>query len=117
MGHRKDDIGIAVVDASGTEWTARNILVIAACFALLALACVLPGLDRAPSAANTSSVRVQQGDTLWDIAEVYRCEGMSTAEAVSLIKSLNGIDGASISPGQRLTVPAPETDGQYAYLR
>jgi nucleoid-associated protein YgaU len=54
--------------------------------------------------ASGSSVVVQQGDTLWSIARsVARDEDVRAV--VDAIQSLNGMDGAALSPGQVLRLP------------
>jgi nucleoid-associated protein YgaU len=56
--------------------------------------------------AHTTSVRVEQGDTLWSLAKQHRAEGMTTAETVELLAQLNRIDGATIRVGDVIDVPA-----------
>ena len=63
-------------------------------------------LDLAPEAANTFEYIVEEGDTLYDIAERYD----STVEA---IMNLNQLDSTSfIHPGDVLLVPISEDEGE-----
>ena len=59
----------------------------------------------AVSAETTQTYVVAPGDTLWDIAgRVAGDEDVRTV--VARIRQINGLEGATIHPGQRLTVPA-----------
>ena len=52
------------------------------------------------------TVVVQRGDSLWEIAE--RVEpGSDPRSVVAAIARANGVDAASLVPGQRLVLPAP----------
>lgn len=77
--------------------------------ALLALggAQVVPVTDlvRGSAAAASETVTVAPGDTLWDIAS-RRYPGTDVRRKVVEIQRLNGLEGATIRPGQRLKVPA-----------
>jgi nucleoid-associated protein YgaU len=53
--------------------------------------------------AHPTQYRVRAGDTLWSIA-VSRLDG-DPREGVWRIQRANGLDGAAISPGQRLLIP------------
>ncbi|MBM6775284.1 LysM peptidoglycan-binding domain-containing protein [Olsenella profusa] len=77
----------------------------------LALASVVSDALRAQggaaslSALPTETVVVQEGDSLWGIAEGRIPQGVSTAELVSWIQERNGLTGGLVTPGQRLQVP------------
>lgn len=52
-----------------------------------------------------TSIRIQPGDTMWQIAEEYApCCGMSADEYVEELKSMNGIKEEVIHRGRYLTV-------------
>ena len=55
---------------------------------------------------DTTSIRVEQGDTLWSLAERHQVDGMTTAQTVELLAQLNQIDDATIRVGDVLDVPA-----------
>lgn len=67
--------------------------------------------------AETSTITVRAGDTLWDIAERHGVSGRSTAETVRFIMSENGLTDASIEVGQSLAVPGESLQGSFAYNR
>ena len=48
---------------------------------------------------------VSYGDTLWDIAELYKSEDMSIQEAVFEIRTLNNITSKDLVPGMILEIP------------
>lgn len=58
------------------------------------------------SAAPSCEVSVMSGDTLWGIAEEHGVEGASTSDVVRWIQEANDLEGASLSVGQSLVVPA-----------
>lgn len=54
-------------------------------------------------------ISVEQGDTLWSIAESHPIEGLTTRQCVQWIAASNGIEGSVIVPGQAIAVPAART--------
>lgn len=63
----------------------------------------------APGApAATTSVVVGSDDTLWSLAVRSRPHA-DPRDTVRLIERLNGLSSASVRPGQRLTVPNPDS--------
>ncbi|WP_071459534.1 cell division suppressor protein YneA [Bacillus massilinigeriensis] len=63
------------------------------------------------------TVTVEEGETLWNIAQQYS-EGhnLTTGDFVKLIETENGIAGGIIRAGDKLVVPVQleETEGQMA---
>lgn len=87
-----------------------RVRVVAEVTALLLIAMLLvaiPILSRSGDSpvATTSEVKLEQGDTLWSVAESHPIEGFTTAEAVELIASMNGIKTATIAAGSTIEVP------------
>ena len=89
-------------------------------FAVLAIACILVfvaafNISSAISAptykmiedVKLQSIRAKQGQSLWEIAETYDVEGVSTADMVSAIRDWNGLDSSLLQPGQTLLVADP----------
>ena len=57
-----------------------------------------------------SSIQIQPGDTLWDIAEeTMTSEYDSTAEYVEVLKEMNGLTSDHIEAGNYLTVAYNDT--------
>ena len=55
--------------------------------------------------ANYIEVKVQSGDTLWNIARIYGSSNKDIRETVYEICQINGVEAGSIYPGQVLKVP------------
>jgi nucleoid-associated protein YgaU len=55
--------------------------------------------------APTTSHVVAAGDTLWALAADLTEPGADVRRVVAEIEQLNGLDGATIYPGQVLTLP------------
>lgn len=53
----------------------------------------------------TKTVRVQEGDTIWNLAQGCRVDGVSTSDIVSWLYEHNGLTTACLTPGQPLSVP------------
>jgi nucleoid-associated protein YgaU len=59
----------------------------------------------APTAVSTTTVVVEPGQSLWEVAEAA-APGRDTASVVAAIADANGITSAAeVRPGQRLVVP------------
>lgn len=50
-------------------------------------------------------IEVDEGDSLWQIAECNAVQGLSTAETVELIRQWNDLDSGMLVPGMELSVP------------
>ncbi|MEJ6950552.1 cell division suppressor protein YneA [Natronospora cellulosivora (SeqCode)] len=51
-------------------------------------------------------VTVQEGDTLWSIANNYNTNNQDTRRIISQIKSFNNLDGVILQPGQIIKIPS-----------
>lgn len=52
-----------------------------------------------------TSIRIEPGDTLWEIAERYLCEESGSRETyIQELRQINGLSGSQIRAGQYLTV-------------
>lgn len=66
------------------------------------------GLNDASSLSEEPSylsVKVQSGDTLWNIASEYGPKDIDRRKVIYEICRLNDIDAGSIQPGQSLLIP------------
>lgn len=82
--------------------TERAILIVLAGILVL---CALASRHPTPTAAPTTHVRVEQGDTLWAIASRNAPDGLSTAQTADLIAELNGLSSPLLVAGRELDVP------------
>lgn len=61
--------------------------------------------SQALSDLQESEMVVQDGDSLWSIAESLELSDASVPDVVSWIKARNGLDGSMLVAGQMLVVP------------
>jgi len=71
---------------------------------LLVLGALTAGPDTEVS-VDTTRIRTEAGDTLWGIARSHPVQGLTTAQNVELIVSLNGLDSPHVTTGGLLAVP------------
>ncbi|MDO4848190.1 MAG: LysM peptidoglycan-binding domain-containing protein [Coriobacteriia bacterium] len=98
----------------GSARCGYSFTVLASALLLIVLAAVLAsrglGARKAVAAqlgaVPTATVRVLEGESLWDIAEEHGVDGVSTKDVVSWIKDRNGLSVSNLSAGQSLLVPA-----------
>jgi len=85
---------------------------------ILIAALLLVGLfasrQRAEYSGATQSLQIEAGDTLWSIAETHPVEGLTTAQVVDTIASVNHLDGDVVAPGQTIEVPSLELNDRLA---
>ena len=91
-----------------THYTPSRVLVLLAALAigfllLLATAGEATGSSEAPPEPTTYVV--QQGDTLWAVAQGAYDDDVDIRRAVHEIKRLNDLDGSMLFPGQALLLP------------
>ena len=67
---------------------------------------LLASAVQAGGPAPTIEYRVDTGDTLWEVAARVTEPGQDVRATIYEIRSLNGLDGSLIRPGQVLIVPA-----------
>lgn len=67
-----------------------------------------PSRSKAASMENSykyyTSIEIQKGDTLWDIAQEYAADFASISDYVEELKELNGLGDDRIHAGQFLTI-------------
>ncbi|MQA93702.1 MAG: LysM peptidoglycan-binding domain-containing protein [Streptosporangiales bacterium] len=110
LGRPAEDVrpGPEVREGGAVHLTRRGRLVVVGLIAAVLLGAFWVG-TRAVSAASTAagaeSTYVQNGDTLWAVAERTRPE-VDPRVTVARIRDLNGLEGTLVQPGQRLVLPA-----------
>ncbi|MGE5474625.1 MAG: LysM peptidoglycan-binding domain-containing protein [Ignavibacteriales bacterium] len=57
---------------------------------------------------KTQCVIVQDGDSLWSIAQKHKVKYDDTRDFVERIKEINKLDGSQLTKGQELMVPVAE---------
>lgn len=58
-----------------------------------------------PTGIESRAVRVETGQTLWDLAQTHRVDGLSTADTVELIRSMNALSDSRIAADTLVLVP------------
>lgn len=83
-------------------------VILAATLALVMLrdASISSSIDSVLDQAQTQTIKVVSGDTLWGLAEAHPVKGVSTKDVVSWLKEMNHLEGSSLNPGQVLVVAA-----------
>jgi len=78
--------------------------------ALLAIAVGLliaaAGTFQPSAAVSVAPVKVESGETLWQIARAHPVDGLSTAQTVEFIAEKNRLRGGTILAGETLLVPS-----------
>lgn len=114
---RNQDIGRMSRRAPGTSSRAGRratpieSLIVLLLLAVLVFAAALPALRGRTAAAPTARVVVLDRDSLWTIARAHPVPGQGTARTVALIRRLNGLERADLTPGTVLLVPAAPAAG------
>lgn len=78
------------------------------CAVALIAALVMSTGRVAHGSANSRMIRVEPGQTLWDLARTHRIEGHSTAQTVDAIRAMNDMKGSDLVAGDTVLVPADE---------
>lgn len=73
--------------------------------ALVATFLLLGGTGAASAPTITMEHRVQSGDTLWDLADDLTAPGEDVREVIEVIRDLNHLKSANLTPGQILLIP------------
>jgi nucleoid-associated protein YgaU len=96
---------------AGLRLTRRGRLTVVLLIALLALVVTLVGaasvsaVTSAPAAGSTSTVVVQPGQTLWELAEQVAPD-RDPREVIKAISDANALTTALVAPGQSLVIPS-----------
>lgn len=103
-------IGLAPVEPASIHLTRRGRLLITALVLMVLAGLFVFSAGRSEagdpsSAATTTRVVVQPGQTLWQVA-AEAMPGTDTREAITHIRELNALTTSVVLPGQSLLVPA-----------
>ena len=71
----------------------------------MAIGAMFPVVAASPKHTVYTEVKVQAGDTLWNLAKDYGDQTKDVREVVYDICQFNNVDAASIYPGQVLLIP------------
>jgi Tfp pilus assembly protein FimV len=85
--------------------------VVALSFAVISGGSALASRDSGAPAGSFATVTVSTGDSLWSIAEEV-APSADPRDVVDAIVRLNALQGAAISAGQRLAIPAEYSAGR-----
>ena len=96
------------------NWLQKNTYIVVLFVAFLVMGAFLLITDN----GNTTyeQIEIQQGDTLWTLADHYRGK-MSIQEWIEHVKAENGLNGEHIVAGQALSVPINENSIYIANLK
>ncbi len=100
--HRRGRDGLTLV-----EWFTLAAVGIA--LVLAAVSVISP-----TSEATLSPVKVEAGQTLWQLARAHPVEGFTTAQTVELIAEKNDLESGSLQAGTTLLVPSGTRDAAVA---
>lgn len=95
-------------DADVRSRGAKVIETAAFAFVILAVGIVVAMPHPVPEAALTRPVRVQAGQTLWELAVRHPLPGATTAETVDAIRKVNDLEGSRLVSGGVVLVPAAD---------
>lgn len=84
------------------EW-----LVAVAILVVIFVVAAAPAISRAAAPRSFTSVRIEAGATLWDLAASHPVPGMSTEQVVELIRSANHLEDAAPVAGDVVKLPSP----------
>jgi Tfp pilus assembly protein FimV len=71
---------------------------------VLTVCALASGVGQEP-AGDTIRLRVERGDTLWQIAADHRLDGLTTEQTVGVIARLNHLEGQTLAEGSEIEVP------------
>lgn len=109
-GYRTHLRDSSVETSTGWRLTHRGRVLIVALMLLLISTAVVVGAFRATAASTTppagwAPAVVQPGDTLWSLAASASNASEDPRAVIATIKTVNGLTGSSLVPGQRLYLP------------
>lgn len=109
------DRQVRAMAASSTSASAETALLVLMVVALIAAVWLGSSSERHRS-LETSSIRIEAGDTLWSIATAHPVPGLSTAQTAELLSDINKLEGAMLAAGSTVQVPVAD-DRAHAQAR
>ena len=71
----------------------------------MAIGAMFPVSAASPKHSSYTEIKVQTGDTLWQLAKTYGDQSKDVREVIYDICKVNNVDAGSIYPGQVLRIP------------
>ncbi len=94
---------------SRSRLTTSEILLVVLCIlAVIGAYCVSAG-PAIPDDMDSRPVRVEAGQTMWDLAVTHSVDGLSTADTVALIRTLNSLPDSGLAADTIVLVPVGST--------
>ncbi|PKM89574.1 MAG: hypothetical protein CVU87_04965 [Firmicutes bacterium HGW-Firmicutes-12] len=59
----------------------------------------------AQEAVQIVTIKVEEGDSLWKLADTYDNNKMDLREYIYIIQSVNDMDNTMLQPGQKVRIP------------
>jgi cell division protein YceG involved in septum cleavage len=88
-------------------WERYSYVIVLIAISYIAIFAIIHKLDKTDEFIN---VTVQEGETLWEIAEKFsENHSMTASEFVQWVENENGMTGDEIYPGDQLMIPVKET--------
>jgi Tfp pilus assembly protein FimV len=86
-------------------------VVVALCAAVIGGGAALASRESGAPAGSFETITVAAGDSLWSIAQQV-APGADPRDVVDAIVHLNALDGVSVTPGERIAIPAEYAPAQ-----
>jgi hypothetical protein len=102
---------------AGHAVTPTEFFIIGLAIVFLLLAAASGRSTHAITGIETSTVRVQPNQSLWSIALEHPVDGLTTAQAVELIRQVNAMDTSRLRAGQLLEVPVSQEGSAWVAAR
>lgn len=85
--------------------TAAEMVLLVLCLLAVVGAFLASAGPALPTGIESRAIRVESGQTLWDLAQTHRVDGLSTADTVELIRSINSLSDSRIAADTLVLVP------------
>lgn len=85
--------------------TAAEMVLLVLCLLAVVGAFLASAGPALPTGIESRAIRVEPGQTLWDLAQTHSVDGLSTADTVELIRSMNALSDSRIAADILVLVP------------